>query len=266
MKSTLLLLAALFLLSTHFSYAGSATWNEHPPNFYWHIADDWVEKTVPNGPDDVATFRASNKTTVLVAGQKEVNRVVFGSDASTFSINGDLSSLLVFSGLGVVNDSAFTQGFITNAIFAFINTASAGERTVFGTILGGAIQFSNDSTAGSSTCTARSGGSTLFFDNSTAGTGTIINYSYGSTHFYDDSTAGDGTFTNASGNGDHLEDSGSMAFHGNSTAGNGTFINEAGTFGADGGLIEFYNNSTAGAGAFTNENGGNSTQNSKISF
>src|SRR5207302_8188048 len=74
-----LLPVLLLLLSTQTSQAGSATWNLNAANSYWDIASNWTPQTVPNGPNDVATFDVS--TTSLVYPEAfhtlELNSIVF---------------------------------------------------------------------------------------------------------------------------------------------------------------------------------------------
>src|SRR5438552_7700893 len=56
--------ASLLLLSIQSSRAGSATWNLNPTSGDWNTASNWTPATVPNGPDDTATFGVSNITFV----------------------------------------------------------------------------------------------------------------------------------------------------------------------------------------------------------
>src|SRR5262245_23688978 len=50
-----------FLLEAH---AGSATWNSNPATGDWNTAGNWTPATVPNGPEDLASFGPSNLTNV----------------------------------------------------------------------------------------------------------------------------------------------------------------------------------------------------------
>src|SRR5947208_15938786 len=57
-----------FLLSAASSaFAGSATWNLNPTSGDWNTATNWTPATVPNGPNDTATFDVSNITDVFVS-------------------------------------------------------------------------------------------------------------------------------------------------------------------------------------------------------
>src|SRR5262245_36248367 len=103
----------LWCISVH-SFAGSATWSATPVSGDWNTAANWVPATVPNGPDDVATFATSNITAITVSASIEVNSVVFASGASSFSINPNGRTITI-SGGGVINTSGGTQNFATNA-------------------------------------------------------------------------------------------------------------------------------------------------------
>src|SRR5450432_1258670 len=71
--------ALLLLLSAASTFAGSATWNPNPTNGDWFTASDWTPATVPNGPNDTATFGVSNITDISFSGftAPEVNGIVF---------------------------------------------------------------------------------------------------------------------------------------------------------------------------------------------
>src|SRR5580765_7829905 len=98
-------------LSAAHSFAGSATWSATPVDSNWYNPANWTPQTVPNGPDDVATFATSNITEVTfhnTGGYSiEVNAIVFDPGASPFSINPTGRSITV-SGAGVINNSGIT--------------------------------------------------------------------------------------------------------------------------------------------------------------
>src|SRR5580765_2661351 len=81
-------------------YADSATWNLHPTSNDWNIAANWTPATVPNGPDDVATFGRSQHPDVLVSTDIEVSEVTFNAGASPFTINAAGDQELTISGIG----------------------------------------------------------------------------------------------------------------------------------------------------------------------
>jgi autotransporter-associated beta strand protein len=112
----------------------------------------------------------------------------------------------------------------------FTNNATAGGPNVAFADKG-EINFSNTSTAGNATFTSSAGGVT-FFDTSTAADAIFINDG-GLILFQDNSTAGNGTFSN----------NGTVEFFppGTPTAGNGTFTNDGGTIsGGGGGFTGFF--------------------------
>ena len=82
----------LLLLTATSVFAGSATWNLNPANGEWETATNWTPATIPNGPNDTATFRISNTTDIVLKNdasgvmtkdaQKwqmdEINKLVWG--------------------------------------------------------------------------------------------------------------------------------------------------------------------------------------------
>src|SRR5256885_14523964 len=78
-------LVLMFSLQT--SQAGSAAWKPRPTSGDWNAGANWKPKTIPNGPDDIATFPVSATTDVsLTADETEVDGIVFTSGASAFTI------------------------------------------------------------------------------------------------------------------------------------------------------------------------------------
>jgi hypothetical protein len=155
MKRLLTLLALVVLTTT--AYAGSATWNLNPINGDWNNAANWTPATVPNGPDDVATFTGSNTTIVSLSAATEVNSIVFNAGANAFRIKAPTQAAsLTISGNGIVNNSTITQTFraLGQGMISFTNSATAGNQTFFQT--GdedsiGIIAFYGKSNAGAAT-------------------------------------------------------------------------------------------------------------------
>src|SRR6266480_3470962 len=189
------------------SFAGSATWKASPANGEWFTVNNWVQGTIPNGPGDTATFASSNRTSIDIAFNVEVNGIVFNPGASAFTIASNPAAVpeITISGVGITNNSGIVQHFVVNrgaAQILFLNSATAGSLTDFTSF--GTITFGGTSTAGSATFTNNA----------------LLN-------FTNTATAGDATFTNNS----------VLIFDGDSTAGNGTFNN--GTLNTSGGFIQF---------------------------
>ena len=134
-RSTATFLPALLLLLTlHSGQAGSATWNLNPITGDWNTAPNWSPATVPNGPDDVATFATSSKTGVTLSATTEVDSIVFAPGASAFTIQAASSYLpLNVTGAGVVNNSGTTQNFVVGATayLNFYGTATAGSGVIY---------------------------------------------------------------------------------------------------------------------------------------
>ncbi len=58
---------ALLFLANGTAQGGSATWNLNPTSGDWNTAANWTPATVPNGLSDIATFDASNITSVSLS-------------------------------------------------------------------------------------------------------------------------------------------------------------------------------------------------------
>src|SRR5438874_13790509 len=106
------MILAFLLCALGAVYADSATWNLHPISNDWNTAENWTPNTVPNGPDDVATFGLSHHTGVFVSTDMEVNEVIFNAGASPFNINAAVDEELTISGIGITNDSGIAQNFV----------------------------------------------------------------------------------------------------------------------------------------------------------
>src|SRR5229473_30530 len=71
----------LLLSTANSSFAGSATWLASPATGNWSTAGNWTPATVPNGPNDTATFATSNVRFVAPEGATQVNGIVFNPGA-----------------------------------------------------------------------------------------------------------------------------------------------------------------------------------------
>jgi len=233
----------LLLATANSSFAGSATWLANPATGNWSTASNWTPATVPNGPNDTATFATSNVRFVAPEGATQVNGIVFNPGASRFTI-ALLTTTLTISGVGITNNSGITQNFAPGpGAIDFMNSATAGGSNVAFTDAG-TVQFFNTSTAGNATFT--NNGAVKFFDTSTAGDATLNNNA--EILFQGSSTAGNGTLTNSGG--------GIVIFSdGTPTADNGTFTNTGGAVSGGGGGLIVFNAGTAGDATFTNNGG-----------
>jgi len=177
MKSPLLscaIILTLAIAALNSVYAGSATWNANPVDNDWNNPANWTPATVPNGPNDTATFGVSSTTEVSITAPIEVNSIVFSPGASAFTITLPASGsiVLTISGAGITNDSGGTQNFVTYGHdISFHNNASADDATF--AINGGNIIFSDDSTAANATIIANDTGA-IFVDPANAGNATLI--------------------------------------------------------------------------------------------
>jgi autotransporter-associated beta strand protein len=265
-----LLIATVILLFTIGSaFAGSATWSASPANGNWNSASNWSPMTVPDGPDDTATFGSSSITDISASQDTEVNDIVFNPGASAFTISAgpgtpDEPQFLTISGAGVTNNSGIMQNFVPGPFdqafgrIVFRNNATAGSMTVFTNLGANSTGFEDNSTAGSATInnhatlTAAGGGFTIFRDSSSAGSAAINNYGAtvfggtgGSVFFFETSSAGNATINVYGSTNPHVD--GAIAlFLESSRAGNATLIAYGGSNGGPGGLIQFSDNSSPG--------------------
>jgi autotransporter-associated beta strand protein len=247
-------------------HAGSATWNSNPTNGDWNTAANWTPATVPDGPNDTATFATSAQTAVSLSQGVSVSAIEFSSGASAYTIS--YINTLIFEGGGIVNNSGTVQNIVPfsdgiNAPLTFFyNSSSAGNSTVFTN--SGSLNFNDTSTAGSATIiskgtsNAASGGSTNFFGLSSAGDGIFLvggaeasGGNGGTLVFNDSSNAGNGTFT-VGGNIVSNGGSGILSFNGNSSALNGNFTVNGNQFGGGSpAFVVFFGSSTSPAASIT---------------
>src|SRR5262249_23873004 len=123
------------LVAAH-SFAGSATWSANPVSGDWNTAANWTPATVPNGPDDVATFSGSSITNISFSGNILLSQVVFAADAAPYTIAVSAPFTLTLIGPGVTNSSSQTQRLnLTGdssgtATMLFLGGSSAGDGTI----------------------------------------------------------------------------------------------------------------------------------------
>lgn len=266
----LVLLVTLFFLPVvEIAFAGSATWNRNPTSNDWNTAANWTPATVPNGPNDVATFASSNQPLVLITSATNVHGIVFTEEASAFTITAAPGFSLFVGDGGIANSSGEEQMFDT-AVGVSGNRGIVrltGNSMVTGPVVfnneaalndgspGGETQFADYSSAGNalfinngSLNSLADGGHTTFHNFSSAATASFICFSSvglfaSSTTFYDSSSADHATFTT---NGF----SSMVVFAQSSTAAEGTFINNKG------GLTYFAGKfASAANGTFINNGG-----------
>src|SRR5262249_6264852 len=97
---TLLFLPALVISS----FAGSATWSANPMSDDWNTAANWTPATVPDGPEDIATFGVSNQPNVTLSTTPiELNELDFAAGASPYVITATKGWPFTLSGAGIIN-------------------------------------------------------------------------------------------------------------------------------------------------------------------
>jgi autotransporter-associated beta strand protein len=284
----------ILVLATQTVHAGSATWSQNPVTGNWNEPSNWVPATIPNSATDMATFGASNLTSIVVSdnGGEEVSAITFTGGANSFTITiseeaGAQGFALVISGAGIINNSDVTQSFVSNSAysghgqFRFTGTSSAGKSVTF-TNNGAAIATSDQFIAGVAFYDSSSAGSAIFVNNPALGTGLTMP---GYVSFEDNATAGLaeirnngagynrlGSITTFGGNAsagqaavvndgatastEQWQNGGTTLFQATSTAAHATITNNGGLANPSlGGGLGFYENSTAGSGTFVNNPG-----------
>jgi autotransporter-associated beta strand protein len=257
---TIFLLVLVMLDTAH---GGSATWNVFPPTNDWNTATNWTPNTVPNSPDDTATFDNTSVPDVVIHSDVEVNGIVFTAQANSYTITaGDASTGNVvgftISGLGIVNKAPSPR---FQTIEAAPTLATNGTRNT--------IRLRNNAELAEATSLHAEGGSGLgsvggqvrLLDNSTVGPAAALAISGqnggggGEIWFLDNSSAskkggpsnGD---VEAFGSGGAGSTPGQIFFKGTSTASN-AYVEASGAAaagGVEGGKIFFLESSNAGDG------------------
>ena len=79
-------LLPLICLSLRAADAGSATWKLNPATNDWNTAANWTPNTVPNATTDIATFGASNTTSVSTSADISLGGLIFSGEAPAYTI------------------------------------------------------------------------------------------------------------------------------------------------------------------------------------
>ena len=186
--------AAVLVLTTQISLAGSATWLLSPQDSAWENPSNWTPGGPPNGPSDIATFGQSSQRDVNISTSEEVNSIVFPSNSDSFTLNispycpgcPGSGGKLIISGTGVTNNNSVLQTFVAGEAgqIIFNNTSTAGHATIIngGELMGavgGQTIFNDSSTAESAILVANGGvygsanGVILFNGTSSGGTARV---------------------------------------------------------------------------------------------
>jgi len=131
-------IAALLALCVVPPRARGQTWQQNPGSSDWNTAANWNPTTVPNSPSATAIFDISNVLDPALSASAQVGAITFtGNAIPAYTITISPSATLNLSGTGIMNDSGFTQNFVTSAAnsngdfgtLEFTNSASAGSLT-----------------------------------------------------------------------------------------------------------------------------------------
>ena len=203
--------------------------------------------TVPNGPNDNATFQTSNQTIVSLSADTEVNGIIFNSEASLFEIINGTAITLTISGAGVTNSSGITQTFFISGHMAFTNASRAGDLTSFDNVHG-TVTFSNSASAGSATFISYPDSIMSFSNWASAGSATFTSYPGSIMSFSNSSTAESVNVTLLRRNGPKGAAAQAL-FVNSSSAANALFTINGGA------LLQFSNTSSAGASTLITNGG-----------
>lgn len=263
------------------SLAASAFWSASASTGDWNSASNWNPNTVPNGPNDTASFfnvSSQTQAAISVSTNTIVNALDYNNTARAYTITITPPLSFTISGAGITNGTQFMQNFVLpvtptgqfGSLF-FTNSAAAGEFVSLQTMgglnnlqQGGRIEFFNTSTAAGATITNQGGGgsggsfggTTLFHDATGAGHALLINNSAthasrgAATEFDDTSSAEDSTIVNNASQ-SIVRGVGSVLFKNQSSARDATIINKGG-IGGFGGSASFFDDSTGSAATITN--------------
>jgi autotransporter-associated beta strand protein len=228
------------------------------------MAANWVPNTVPDGPDDDATFSQSDTTDVVVTATELVRTLIFVPGADPFTIT--VNPRRTFSvGEGIANDSGINQVLMALAdpggrsgTIMFDFGASTGAmmtiitegNSVANLGNGGLVIFNASSSAEENTLINRGatvdagfGGRIIFNDGATAAQSTITNEpgtvagaNGGFTSFEEGGIAGDAVIV---AEGATVPDAfgGVILLADEADAGNATFVAAAGSNGGRGGRV-----------------------------
>jgi len=222
--------AAVLVLTTQVSQAGSATWLSSPQDSAWENANNWTAGGPPNGPSDTATFAQSSQTGVNISTSQEVNSIVFTAGSASFGLNlsPGLLSLpggeLIISGAGVINNSSVVQAFFVGETLSTTGTP-------------GRIIFNNASAAASAQ---------MVLDNEGAEPGEFAN---GETIFNDTSSAAGASIFNGNSNRSSFNPSARTIFNGASTADHASISNDGGQASHEVGGQTLFNDTSTAANA-----------------
>ena len=241
--SALLLCGLLLLIPNAPAQAGSATWNLNPTSGDWFNTTNWTPATIPDGPTQIATFRASGITDVTMhpspTGFDQLDSIVFQNGASPFTIR---PQFLEVGGAGISNLSGLTQNFVNDV---YLNSISL--------LVGSRITFSGNASAGVQ-CTY------------TNNPGAIPNTNPSAVIFVDDANAGSSVFINNASATSDSTGAGVVFFENNSSAAQATIINNGGTGAALSGATVFFDTSTADAATIVVNGSSGGTIGGVISF
>src|SRR3954447_12412544 len=129
-----ILILGVILMSAQSGYAANATWSSDLTNGSWADKGNWSPNHVPNGDSDGAIFDISNTTEIDIPWRPSnftVNRIVFNSGASAYSLTVKAPPFFFITGDGVVNNSGAMQNFVAEGNIWFDNFAIAGPLTTF---------------------------------------------------------------------------------------------------------------------------------------
>ncbi len=263
----------VLLLSAVTSYAASATWISNPGDADWNNPANWTPMTVPNGPNDTATFQTSTQAGLALSANTEVNGIVFNPSTHVFTITNGPALVFTISGVGVTNNSGFAESFAISNVpngtgsLVFSNSANAGENITYYTGGEATTSFLNSATAGNATFVNYPSAKVKFLGSSTAGNSAFMGLSGSKVTFSNSSSAASAQFMLEAGHSGGAFSGDSISFEGGSSAAS-SYITIGGSDSVNyqGASVEFADTSSAGNCTLIASDATNGGRGGSISF
>ncbi|MEP7247050.1 MAG: autotransporter domain-containing protein, partial [Gammaproteobacteria bacterium] len=137
----------------------------------WSDSANWSSGAAPSGPQSVAEFGASQKTTINFDTTATVGTLQFNSGAPAYTFNIGSPYSLTLAAAGIRNLSTSIETFNVSGKLNFLGGASAGNAALVA-MAGGTIDFSGV-TAGTPTAGSIAGAGTFFLGRNTLEVGSL---------------------------------------------------------------------------------------------
>ena len=131
-------LTAALLCTAAFPASGVAyTWSGNGADSNWSTGANWVGGGAPasNSVTYSMVFLSSTRTNPTITTSYNVANLIFGAGASSYTVSGSSLAIGLWSGTGIINNSASTQTFNTGLNLAVSQTwlAASGNLVISNT-------------------------------------------------------------------------------------------------------------------------------------